>query len=104
MYPLGTPLLRFLNMPLAVASGDFSQRLRPSIGPAMSLETAGRQWLLSSGPVPGYATETDSIPSLPRQAIGSTIQYYNIRLLHRSQTATTSNMKQMKTKYNSRIT
>ena len=33
----------------------------------------------------------------------STIQY-NIRLLHRSQTATTSNMKQMNTKYNSRIT
>ena len=30
-----------------------------------------------------------------------TIQYsYNIRLLHRSQTATTSNMKQMNTKYN----
>ena len=29
---------------------------------------------------------------------------YNIRLLHRSQTVTTSNMKQMKTKYNSRIT
>ena len=28
-----------------------------------------------------------------------TIQY-NIRLLHRSQTATTSNMKQMNTKYN----
>jgi len=25
---------------------------------------------------------------------------YNIRLLHRSQTATTSNMKQMNTKYN----
>jgi len=33
----------------------------------------------------------------------NTIQY-NIRLLHRSQTATTSNMKQMNTKYNSRIT
>ena len=32
-----------------------------------------------------------------------TIQY-NIRLLHRSQTATTSNMKHMNTKYNSRIT
>jgi len=29
---------------------------------------------------------------------------YNIRLLHRSQTATTSNMKHMNTKYNSRIT
>ena len=29
----------------------------------------------------------------------NTIQY-NIRLLHRSQTATTSNMKQMNTKYN----
>jgi len=36
----------------------------------------------------------------PRSA---TVQY-NIRLLHRSKTATTSNMKQMKTKYNSRIT
>jgi len=33
----------------------------------------------------------------------NTIQY-NIRLLHRSQTATTSNMKHMNTKYNSRIT
>ena len=31
--------------------------------------------------------------------INITIQY-NIRLLHRSQTATTSNMKQMNTKYN----
>ena len=31
----------------------------------------------------------------------NTIQY-NIRLLHRTQTATTSNMKQMNTKYNSR--
>jgi len=32
-----------------------------------------------------------------------TIQY-NIRLMHRSQTTTTSNMKHMNTKYNSRIT
>jgi len=31
--------------------------------------------------------------------VNSTIQY-NIRLLHRSRTATTSNMKQMNTKYN----
>jgi len=29
---------------------------------------------------------------------------FNIRLLHRSQTATTSNVKQINTKYNSRIT
>jgi len=36
-------------------------------------------------------------------AIDYTLQY-NIRLMHLSQTATTSNMKQMNTKYNSRIT
>jgi len=36
---------------------------------------------------------------LHKSANYNTIQY-NIRLLHRSQTATTSNMKQMNTKYN----
>ena len=35
----------------------------------------------------------------PNHCLYNTIQY-NIRLLHRSQTATTSNMKQMNTKYN----
>jgi len=57
---------------------------------------------------PTLAASGDSAGSLSTgsaaaAADADTIQY-NIRLLHRSQTATTSNMKQMKTKYNSRIT